>query len=243
MSNVNDNYVDLTATSPPYDNLRNYKGYTFEFEKIAKELYRITKQGGVVVWVVGDATNNGSESGTSFKQALYFMECGFNLHDTMIYEKNSSSFPASRTSNRYTQIFEYMFVFSKGTPKCNLLIDKPNKCAGQTNWGKNTEYNKDGILTRTNSIKPCPDFSARNNIWKYSVGFNKVKGHPAVFPDKLAEDHIKSWSNQGDIVFDPFVGSGTTARACIRLNRNYLACDISKEYVDLVINSLQNPLL
>lgn len=240
MKLVPDNTINLTLTSPPYDNLRNYNGYSFEFEKIAKELFRITKEGGVLVWVVGDSIINRSESGTSFRQALYFLESGFKLHDTMIFEKNSSSFPASRTSNRYTQIFEYMFVFSKGVPKCNLLIDKPNKNAGLTNWGKNTEYTKDGMLIRKNDIKPCPDFSPRNNIWKYSVGFNKVKGHPAVFPDKLAIDHIKSWSNKNDIVFDPFVGSGTTVRAAIKLNRKYLACDISQEYINIVTNNLTN---
>lgn len=134
---LEDNSIDLTVTSPPYDDLRNYKGYSFDFENIAKELYRVTKTGGILVWIVGDATSKGSESGTSFRQALYFKECGFNLHDTMIYEKNSSSFPAARTSKRYTQIFEYMFVFCKGKIRndISLLCDKPNKWAGHTNWG------------------------------------------------------------------------------------------------------------
>lgn len=229
---LEDNSVDLTVTSPPYDDLRNYKGYSFDFENIAKELYRVTKTGGILVWIVGDATSKGSESGTSFRQALYFKECGFNLHDTMIYEKNSSSFPAARTSKRYTQIFEYMFVLSKGKIRndISLLCDKPNKWAGHTNWGNNTQYDKDGNLKQTNNIKPVPEFSLRNNIWKYSVGFNDKTGHPAVFPEKLAEDHILSWSKKNDVVLDPFMGSGTTAKMSILNNRNYIGFEISEEY-------------
>ena len=232
---LDDNSVDLTVTSPPYDNLRKYKGYSFDFENIANELYRVTKDGGILVWIVGDATTKGSESGTSFKQALYFKECGFNLHDTMIYEKNSSSFPASRTSKRYTQIFEYMFVFCKGKIRNDILLlcDKPNKWAGHTNWGNNTQYDKDGNLKQTNNIKPVPEFSLRNNIWKYSVGFNDKTGHPAVFPEKLAEDHIISWSNPNDIVLDPFMGSGTTAKMCVLNKRNYIGFEISEEYCDV----------
>lgn len=229
---LDDNSIDLTVTSPPYDDLRNYKGYSFDFENIAKELYRVTQNGGILVWIVGDATSKGSESGTSFRQALYFKECGFNLHDTMIYEKNSSSFPAARTSKRYTQIFEYMFVFCKGKIRndISLLCDKPNKWAGHTNWGNNTQYDKDGNLKQTNNIKPVPEFSLRNNIWKYSVGFNDKTGHPAVFPEKLAEDHILSWSKENDIVLDPFMGSGTTAKMSILNSRNYIGFEISEEY-------------
>lgn len=232
LKTLEDNSIDLTVTSPPYDDLRNYKGYSFDFENIAKELYRVTKTGGILVWIVGDATSKGSESGTSFRQALYFKECGFNLHDTMIYEKNSSSFPAARTSKRYTQIFEYMFVFCKGKIRndISLLCDKPNKWAGHTNWGNNTQYDKDGNLKQTNNIKPVPKFSLRNNIWKYSVGFNDKTGHPAVFPEKLAEDHILSWSNENDVVLDPFMGSGTTAKMCVLNNRNYIGFEISEEY-------------
>ena len=239
---LEDNCIDLTVTSPPYDDLRNYKGYSFDFESIAKELYRVTKTGGVLVWIVGDATSKGSESGTSFRQALYFKECGFNLHDTMIYEKNSSSFPAARTSKRYTQIFEYMFVFCKGKIRndISLLCDKPNKWAGHTNWGNNTQYDKDGNLKQTNNIKPVPEFSLRNNIWKYSVGFNDKTGHPAVFPEKLAEDHILSWSNKNDVILDPFMGSGTTAKMCILNNRNYIGFEISKEYCNVIETRLSN---
>lgn len=237
--------VDLVITSPPYDSLRNYNNsstWNFDiFKEIAQLLYDVTADGGVVVWVVGDATINGSETGTSFKQALYFMECGFKLHDTMLFEKNSSSFPAKRTGNRYTQIFEYMFVFSKGKPKtAHLICDKENKWKNFTNWGKNTIYNKDGELIPTNNIKPVPEFSPRNNIWKYTVGFNINEGkHPAVFPYQLAEDHILTWSNEGDLIFDPFTGSGTTASAALCNNRNFIGSEIDKTYFDFIPNNIQ----
>lgn len=237
--------VDLTVTSCPYDNLRSYHNFStwnFDiFKEIAKLLYDVTADGGVVVWVVGDATINGSETGTSFKQALYFMECGFKLHDTMLFEKNSSSFPAKRTGNRYTQIFEYMFVFSKGKPKtAHLICDKENKWKNFTNWGKNTIYNKDGELIPTNNIKPVPEFSPRNNIWKYTVGFNINEGkHPAVFPYQLAEDHILTWSNEGDLIFDPFTGSGTTASAALCNNRKFIGSEIDKTYFDFIPNNIQ----
>ena len=237
--------VDLVITSPPYDSLRNYNNsstWNFEiFKEIAQLLYDITADGGIVVWIVGDATINGSETGTSFRQALYFMECGFKLHDTMLFEKNSSSFPAKRTGNRYTQIFEYMFVFSKGKPKtAHLICDKENKWKNFTNWGKNTNYNKDGELILTNNIKPVPEFSPRNNIWKYTVGFNINEGkHPAVFPYQLAEDHLKTWSNEGDLVFDPFTGSGTTASAALCNNRRFIGCEIDKTYFSFIPNNIQ----
>ena len=237
--------ADLVITSPPYNNLRTYNHsstWNFDiFKEIAQLLYDVTTDGGIVVWVVGDATINGSETGTSFRQALYFMECGFKLHDTMLFEKNSSSFPAKRTGNRYTQIFEYMFVFSKGKPKTSHLIcDKENKWKNFTNWGKNTIYNKDGELIQTNDIKPVPEFSPRNNIWKYTVGFNINEGkHPAVFPYQLAEDHILTWSNEGDLVFDPFTGSGTTASAALCNNRKFIGSEIDKTYFDFIPNNIQ----
>lgn len=246
MKKMKDKTVDLTVTSPPYDDLRKYNGYSFDFEAVARELYRVTKDGGVVVWVVGDAVVKGSETGTSFKQALYFMSLGFNLHDTMIYEKNTSSFPARRNGLRYTQIFEYMFVFSKGRPKTvNLISDKPNKWAGHTNWGKNTQRDVNNDLKQTNDIKPVPDFSPRNNIWRYIVGGgfstkDKVAHkHPAIFPEKLAEDHISTWSNEGDLILDPFLGSGTTAKMAAINNRKYIGFELSEEYCEIAHERLK----
>lgn len=233
MSKMEDNCVDLTITSPPYDELRTYNGYSFKFEDIAKELYRVTKNGGVVVWVVGDATLNGSESGTSFRQALFFKEIGFNLHDTMIYQKANFSNPSI---NRYHQIFEFMFIFSKGSPKTfNPIKDRLNITQGGS-VGKNTSRQKDGTL-KVNTKRTNDKYGMRYNIWRMkTVGqenMGKSLPHPAMFPMQLAKDHILSWSNEGDLVYDPFIGSGTTAIASINLGRNYLGSDISKEYCDI----------
>ena len=226
--------IDLTVTSPPYDNLRTYDGslndWSFgKFQEIAKELFRITKQCGVVVWIVGDATIKGSETGTSFKQALYFKEIGFNLHDTMIYIKDVCPFP---DTNRYYQNFEYMFVFSKGKPKTtNLLKDRVNKSFGRKVSG--TSRNKDG----STSPKECLD----NEIKEYGIRFNswlvsdgKRQGlHPAPFPERLANDHIVSWSNKGNTVFDPFTGSGTTGKMSVLNNREFIGIERVKNYFDI----------
>jgi site-specific DNA-methyltransferase (adenine-specific) len=243
LSKMSAESIDLTVTSPPYDNIRDYKGYSFkeeDFREIVKQLFRVTKKGGVVVWVVGDSVIKGGETGTSFRQALGFISGGFKLHDTMIYEKNTSSFPARRDGKRYTQIFEYMFVFCKGKIKTgNMICDKTNKWAGHTNWGKNTHRGKDGKLVKTKDIKPVPEFSPRNNIWRYNVGkgFNssdkESHNHPAIFPEKLAEDHILTWSNKGDVVLDPFMGSGTTCKMAKKNGRCYIGIDMSEEYCTL----------
>lgn len=240
------NSIDLVITSPPYDNLRDYNGFSFNIQMIVQELYRIMRKGGVIVWVVGDKTEKGSETGTSFRHALTFMDVGFKLHDTMIYEKNTSSFPASRKGTRYTQIFEYMFVFSKGKPKtANLICDKENRWAGWVNWGKKTQRNTRGELKQTSDIKPVPKTSPRNNIWRYVVGNgygqkDKIAyKHPATFPEFLAKDHILSWSNEEDIVLDPMCGSGTTCRMAKQLNRNFIGIDISDEYCNLARDLLK----
>lgn len=247
MGNMPDGFIDLTVTSPPYDGLRKYNGYSFDFEKVAKELYRVTATGGIVVWVVGDATIKGSETGTSFKQALFFMECGFKLHDTMIYKKPSTSFP---DKNRYYQLFEYMFIFSKGVPKTtNLLSDKKNKWAGLTSFGNSSYREKDGTLTVKNKIKVKP-YSVRDNIWEYATGFGYSTkdeiafSHPAIFPEKLCADHIYSWSNEGDLVYDPFTGSGTTTPKMAHLQkRNWIASEISTEYVAIANKRIKPALL
>ena len=232
MQGFPDECIDLTVTSPPYDNLRKYQGYTFDFEGIAHELYRITKPGGVVVWVVGDATINGSETGTSFKQALYFKEIGFCLHDTMIYMKKTPPL----THKRYEQEFEYMFIFVKDKIKTfnPILIDKKymdtrsNKAFGRN---KTNEHDMGYSSKNTQRIK--------GNVWEYLVGGGKTTKdkiafkHPAIFPEQLAQDHIISWSNEGDLVLDPFMGSGTTAKMAKLNNRNYIGIDISEEYCEL----------
>lgn len=225
------NCVDLTVTSPPYDGLRNYNGYSFDFENVAKELYRITKDGGVVVWIVNDSTVKGSESGTSFRQALYFKEIGFNLHDTMIYAKIN---PTPQKSNRYQHSFEYMFILSKGRPKTfNPIMVKKQYIENRKSKQYNKNVNGEQIL---HEYTATSDMKVASNIWWYTVGlYNSTNDkvafkHPAIFPEKLAEDHIVSWSNPGDIVFDPFVGSGTTAKMAKKNNRHYIGFDLSDEY-------------
>jgi len=253
MVRMSDDFVDLVVTSPPYDNLRTYKDEIDKtwgehiWKPIIKELYRVIKKGGVVVWVVNDATIKGSETGTSFRQALYAIECGFNLHDTMIYER-VSPFP---DSIRFHQSFEYMFIWSKGKPKTfNKLYEPKSK---NTNYnGKSMAYRqKDGKtkllddkakqrLLKSNSNEE----KLRPNIWNIPTGFmvgttDDVWQHPATFPDKLSADHIYAWSNEGDLVYDPFMGSGTTAKMAHIYKRNWIGSEMSKEYVDLANKRLE----
>lgn len=231
MSQLPDNFIDLTVTSPPYDDLRKYNGYSWDFEATAKELYRVTKNGGIVVWVVGDKTVKGNETGTSFQQALFFKKIGFNLHDTMIYEKAQACFGSNLC---YLQAFEYMFVFSKGKPKTiNLIRDRENKQYGKMSCAKHSSYWEKGNECWERVERDIKKIGKRKNIWRYSVGNSGVKGHPAVFPEQLANDHILSWSNTGDIVLDPFMGSGTTAKMAILNNRNYIGFEISEEYCEI----------
>lgn len=235
MKKFDDEIIDLTVTSPPYDDLRNYKGYVFPFEEIAQELYRITKQGGVVVWVVADATINATETGTSFKQALYFKEIGFNLHDTMIFRKKNPIPQIYR--KRYNNEFEYMFVFSKGVVNTHNSIMVDCMHAGlELNGTTYKNYSKNEQI-REKLAKPVKDKKIKGNIWEYVVGKRQedqeAKGHPAPFPCELVRDHIKSWTNQGDLVFDPMSGSGTTARVAVEMGRNYIGIDISPEYCEI----------
>jgi len=236
MKGIPDKSVDMVLTSPPYDNLRDYKGYTFNFEGIAKEIYRVLKDGGVCVWVVGDATIKGSETGTSFKQALYFKEIGFNLHDTMIYLKPPRG--AVGSNKTYWQTFEYMFILSKGAPKTiNLIKDRENK--DEREGDNSTKRLYDGTLLKQKR-GGYSKFGRRTNVWEYLIGKGHSSSdkeaykHPAVFPEKLAEDHILSWSNEGDTILDPMAGSGTTLKMAKKNNRNYIGIEISHEYIDII---------
>ena len=242
--------IDLVVTSPPYDDLRDYEGvasWDMEVVKtIARELYRVMKPGGVVVWVVGDKTLKGSKTLTRFKQALFFQEIGFDMYDVIIYEKAGSGPPHP---NRYFNAFEYMFVLSKGRPKTvNILRDKPNKWAGCSTYGEVTRREKDGSLTNKGR-KVISEFGVRTNIWRYANGrgfATKDKlayKHPAIFPEKLAEDHIASWSNPGDLVLDPFGGSGTTAKAAQKMGREWVLIEAVKDYCEIArerLESIQN---
>ena len=234
MKTLEDNSIDLTVTSPPYDNLRTYNGYTFDFEGIAKELYRVTKQGGVVVWVVGDATIKGSETGTSFKQALYFKEIGFNLHDTMIWEKQTFT-ATGALKTRYAQVFEYMFIFTKGKIKTfNPIKDRPTKGVRKKDG---TVRQIDGTTKKQSSIgKIYADKEAqRFNVWRINTEVsNNNRFHPAQFSEKLAEDHILSWSNPDDVVMDCLAGSGTTGIMAHKNGRKFILIETSETYCDII---------
>jgi DNA modification methylase len=241
LNTIPDESIDMILTSPPYDKLRTYKGYTWDFEGIAKESYRVLRTGGVLVWVVGDSVVDGSESLTSFEQALYFKNTvGFRVHDTMIYQKDGSPFPES---NRYAQEFEYMFVLSKGAPKThNLLTAKTKYGASATSSSRSNEGD-----TSKFKYEVAKETRALANVWYLTSGYMKTTKdvfafeHPAMFPEKLAERHIMTWTNAGDTVLDYFAGSGTTLKMARNLNRRYLGCDISEEYVNLAKRRLAQP--
>ena len=237
LKQIESNSIDLTVTSPPYDTLRTYNGnidsWSFEkFQLIAQELYRVTKKGGIVVWVVADKTEKGSESGTSFRQALYFKEIGFSLYDTEIYQKQNIM---PLTHRRYEQEFEYMFVLCKGKkPNTFNPIMIPCKYAGTEHWGTPTYHktNDSGLVKVEN--KKVNDEKQHGNIFCYLTNKSKdTKGHPAPFPLQLAKDHIITWSNEGDLVLDCFMGSGTTGVACKRLNRDFIGIEKDEKYFEI----------
>ena len=246
MEKLEDESIDLVVTSPPYDQLRTYNdSSTWNmdiFYAVAAQLQRVLKPGGVIMWNVNDATVDGSETGTSFRQALHFKDvCGLRLHDTMIYEKTGIAFASGKNSVRYSQAFEYCFILSKGKPKTvNIIMDKPNKWAGSTSWGKARSRKKTGELDiREHKTNPIKEFGARNNIWriKNCGGFGQSNKesykHPATMPEELARGHIQTWTNEGDLVLDPFMGSGTTAQVSLEENRKFIGFEIDDTYYQM----------
>jgi site-specific DNA-methyltransferase (adenine-specific) len=242
LKQIPDNFVDLTITSPPYDNLRKNYNSIWDFENTAKELYRITKKGGILIWVVGDATIKGSETLTSFKHALFFKNnCGFNMHDTMIYHKNN---PMPLNHNRYEQTYEYMFVLAKGKPKTfnpiHIPLVSPQK--------EKIDHHHQNNYQRGNKKRGHNNKKIKGNIWSYNIGWNQSSSdkeafsHPAIMPETLVADHIHSWSLPGELVFDPFSGSGTTAKMAALAGRAYLAIDCNEKYVELAKKRIENSL-
>jgi DNA modification methylase len=241
LKNIKSNSIDMVMTSPPYDNLRSYNDCKWDFDifkKVSDELFRVIKDGGVIVWIVSDATIKGSETGSSFKQALYFKKIGLRIHDTMIWNKNNTTYPSGIKSLRYSNVFEYMFILSKGRPKTtNLIMDKVNKSAGKMSAFNTTRIsiknNKDVVEYKYKKIKKINEFGVRYNIWDICSSNKKIK-HPAMYPEKLVNDHIITWTNPGDVVLDCFAGSGTTLLVAKKLKRNYIGIELNEEYIDII---------
>ena len=249
MGDLPNESVDLVVTSPPYDNLRTYNDsseWSFDvFTKVADQLYRVVKQGGVIVWNVADAVVDGGETGSSFRQCLYFQDIGMKIHDTMISHKSGISFPAGKSSVRYSQAFEYCFVLSKGKPKSiNLLCDKPNRWAGTTAWAEGGNRLRDGSIQVKERTKVINEVGVRTNVWLINnqCGFGQsdkdAYKHPATMPEELARDHILTWSNKGDVVLDPFTGSGTTGVAALKAGRDFIGFEIDPDYFKLAMKRL-----
>ena len=235
LKSLPDNSIKFTLTSPPYDDIRDYNGYSFPFEDIAKELWRTTKVGGVIAWNVADATVKGSETGTSMRQALFFMSLGFRLHDTMIYAKKNPM-PAGVSSKRYHQAWEYIFILSKDAPETfNPIMVKAKFGHLEANM---KHRGKDGEIKYTKTKRN--EFTKVRNIFEYNIGGghstkDKVAfGHPALMPEQLAHDMITTWTNEGDAVFDPFTGAGTSAKMCLLSNRKFHGTELSLDYCKLI---------
>jgi DNA modification methylase len=235
--------IDLCVTSPPYDRLRDYGGHEWDFEKIALELYRVLRKGGVLCWIVGDSTVDGSETLTSAKQKIFFREqCGFRIHDTMIYEKSNPGNP-SDAQGRYNQCVEYIFVLSNGRPRTfNPIRDKPNVSFGVMRYGRKTRRDPNGKHNGFFSDrKPAAEFGLRGNCWRGNTAAQEdccvAREHPAPMPKWLARDLIISWSNPSDVVLDCFAGSGTVAMEAIQLGRRTLAIEINPDYIPIIERS------
>jgi site-specific DNA-methyltransferase (adenine-specific) len=243
------NFIDMVLTSPPFDTMRQYKGNgKFEFEKIAVEITRVLKVGAILVWIVGDETKRGSESGNGYRQAIYFLDkCKLKLHDSMVYNRTTTTYPAKSSGTRYSQNFDMMYVFAKGKPSTvNLIKDKKNRWEGTTNFGQKTDRDKNDNLVLRKKFKPIPEFSPRTNVWLYNntKGFSSnddlAYGHPAIFPLQLAEDMLVTFSKEGDLIYDCFSGSGTVLLASKKLNRNFIGSEIVKEYCDIILERLKD---
>ena len=239
--------IDLVVTSPPYDDLRTYGGHDWDFYGVAWNLKRLLKPGGVIVWVVNDATVDGSETGSSMRQALHFQTLGLRLHDTMIYHRNGP-YPDEA---RYWPAFEYMFVVSKGKPRAiNLIRDKKNATGGTKATRPKLIRQKDGTLPEYNGRERMrKEYGPRENVWRINAG-GRISSkdavafqHPAIFPERLAADQILSWSNEGDIVLDPFNGSGTTTKKARELGRSWIGIDVNEDYCEIARKRLEQQLL
>jgi len=135
-----------------------------------------------------------------------------------------------RTHNRYEQAFEYMFVMSKGKPNAwnPKMIDC--KMAGKKRGGT-FQHKGDGVRQSKHKGGVYSETKQADNVWA-CAGCN-MTGHPAEFPEQIAHDHIASWSNEGDVVLDCFMGSGTTGVACQNTGRRFIGIEMDQGYFDI----------
>lgn len=234
--------VDLVVTSPPYGSVRDYVRYEgVDTLAVLAELACMLIEGGVIVWNTADQVTEGSETGQSFREALHVMSQGLRLHDTMIYCREGVNFP---DANRYHPAFEYMFVFSKGAPRCfNGIRDRKNKWGGTTVHG--TQRERDGRMTvPSQNGSLIPDIGLRLNWWILKPASTEpTLDHPARMPISMAQAHVQSWCNAGDLVLDPFMGSGTTLRAAKDLGRKAIGIEICEAYCEIAANRLRQEVL
>jgi site-specific DNA-methyltransferase (adenine-specific) len=232
MATFPDACIDLVVTSPPYDDLRKYGGHSWDFPAVARELTRILKPGGVIVWVVGDATVDGSETLTSMRQAIHFRDvCGLKVWDTMIYRTNKPP----QSGRRYDPCWEFMFCLSRGVPSVFNGLREPTLAPGVMNSGGMRRT--DAKMKPRTRIGRTGDDRLRENIWYLprspASGDSYRLEHPATFPDELSADHILSWSNPGDVVLDPFAGSGTTLKMAKEHGRRWIGIEVNPAYVEI----------
>ena len=230
--------VDAVVTSPPYDDLRKYgDGHPpLDWKQCVDPLASVLLDGGVLIWNVADSVRDGSETGTSFRQALAFMDAGLRLHDTMLYLRTNVNFP---DAVRYENGFEYMFVFSSGCPKTfNPIKDRPNKYAGLAMHG--TDRQRDGSLKPISGLGKLVNRNGKRFNWWFLTNNQPDNGHPAPMPYAMAADQITSWTHEGDTILDPFMGSGTTGVACAKMGRKFIGIELEPKYFDIACKRIED---
>ncbi len=236
LKSIPDNSIDLVVTSPPYDGIRKYNGFSFNLHSTGKELFRVLKDGGIIAMVIQDQTKNFGKSLTSFKTIIDWCEnVGFKLFETIIYKKHGAE--GAWWTKRFRVDHEYIPIFLKGERPAYFNKEPlkiPSKHGGKTMTGCATRLtNGKTLKSKRVFINPM---KCRGTLWDYTTcgdGTRLKHQHPATFPDKIPVDFIRCFCPKNGIVLDPFIGSGTTALAAIQLNRNYIGIDISKEYCEL----------
>ncbi len=220
MDQLPDRSVHLMITSPPYnvtkayDNNLNLDEYRSLLKSIWKETYRVLVDGGRVCINVA---NLGRKPYIPLHSYIIedMQELGFFMRGEIIWNKGTSASPStawgtwlSAKNPVLRDVHEYILIFCKGS----YTREKNDKV---------NDITRDEFLEYTKSI------------WDFSAVSAKKIGHPAPFPEELPKRLIKLYSFVGDVVLDPFLGSGTTSLAAVKTNRYYVGYDLNKEYIDL----------